>query len=103
MHRHLPRTTTIPRASFTYSVSPDHILQITDDVAGKSVTNDIANVLRAVSQDLGHPLTGYRVIYRDTMGTWDGVELNARGEFSRFYPIGTTDQAEALASVRARA
>lgn len=89
------------RATFSYELSDDGILQIIDlDHDGaKSVTNDIENVLLDIAQHEG-PLGAYRVIYRDSTQRWDGIKLDEHGHFQSFYPIGVTDQAEALKRVR---
>jgi hypothetical protein len=95
-------TSNVPKASFDYEVSADGIVQITDLNNGYSVTSDIENVLAQVALSEGRDsLSGLRVIYRDTLLRWDGVLLNEAGEFENFYGIGATDQAAAVAHVRA--
>lgn len=90
----------IPRASFEYEVSEDNIIQIIDLDRGKTVTNDIEQVLRDIAQEQNHPLTGHEVVYRDTDGSWTGVELTANGTFGRFYALNVTSQEQAVARVR---
>lgn len=90
-----------PRASFDFDVSEDKIVQIIDQDNGRSVTNDIINVLADIAKAEGLPsLAGYQVVYQDTMQQWDGVQLDAAGRFQRIYPIGAADQAAAVAQVR---
>lgn len=96
------RHSRVPHASFTYSISPDNILQIIDQDQGKSVTNDIEHVLQEISREENRPLTGCKVIYRDSDGNWDGVELTDAGEFHRFYSVNESDQQRALQKVRAQ-
>lgn len=91
-----------PRASFTYEISADNIVQIFDEDKGMSVTNDIENVLSEISELENRPLTGSTVIYRDTMGNWDGVTLTSHGTFGGFYPVHETDLQKALEKVRAK-
>lgn len=71
----------------SYSVSQvDDVLVIKDlNRGGRSLTNDVERVLAelAAKQDLA----GQVVIYRDSMGRYDGVE-HENGLFKRFYPIG---------------
>ena len=40
-------------------------------LGNKSVTNDIENVLEDIRAELGD-LSGFAVVYRDSMGRWDG-------------------------------
>lgn len=90
-----------PRASFDFDVSEDKIVQIIDQDNGRSVTNDIDNVLADIAQAEGLPsLAGHQVVYRDTTQRWDGVQLSEAGRFQGFYPIGAADQAAAVAQVR---
>lgn len=55
----------------------------------RTVTNDIENVLRALMATgelkTGHPYQ--RVIYRDSDGRWDIVEIDSACNFVRFAPI----------------
>ena len=48
---------------------------------GRSVTNDIDNVLATIGKSVD--LTDKKIIYRDSCGVFDGVTLDAK----RFYPI----------------
>lgn len=81
-------------------ISSDNIVQIIDEDQGKTVTNDIDYVLSEISREENRPLTGCQVIYRDSDGTWDGVELTEAGDFHRFYSIHETDLEKALQRVR---
>ncbi|MBG8555101.1 hypothetical protein [Hymenobacter guriensis] len=94
------RNSRIPHASFTYEFSDDNILQIIDQDQGKTVTNDIDYVLSEISREENRPLAGCTVIYRDSMGFWDGVALTASGQFSNFYSVRETDVEKALQKVR---
>ncbi|GAB3841110.1 hypothetical protein [Hymenobacter jeollabukensis] len=93
-----------PRACFTYDTTQDRILYITDLDAGRSVTNDIENVLADIAEwEEGLVLADHQVIYRDTDGVWTGVELTAEGRFSRFYALNVPTLNAAFAKVRSRA
>lgn len=82
------------RADYTYTVEGG-VIAITDlDLGNKSVTNDIENVLEDIRAELGD-LAGYSVIYRDSMGRWDGVRL-VNGTIY-LYGIGESDQQKAQA------
>ena len=53
------------------------------------MTNDIDYVLEEIRAELGD-LSGYCVIYRDSMGRWDGVRLV--GRTVEFYSINEPTQ-----------
>lgn len=77
-----------PRADYTYTIEGSVIAIIDLDLGRKSVTNDMDNVLADIRTELGD-LAGYAVIYRDSMGRWDGVRLI--GSSVEFYPLNETD------------
>lgn len=83
-----------PRADYTYSVEGSVIAIVDLDQGSKSVTNDMENVLADIWAELGD-LSGYAVIYRDSMGRWDGVRLV--GLVVQFYSLNETDQQRAVA------
>lgn len=77
------------RAGYTYTVEGT-VIAITDlDLGNKSVTNDIENVLKDIRAELGD-LAGYSVIYRDSLGRWDGVRLVNNVVY--FYALNESDQ-----------
>jgi hypothetical protein len=73
------------------------VLCITDiDLGGPSVTNDVEHVLR-VLQAAGYPVTTAPVIYRDSTGIWDLIEVDhASGEFVRFVSLNERFQEDAI-------
>lgn len=77
-----------PRADYTYTVDGNVITIVDLDQGSKSVTNDMDNVLDDIRSELGD-LAGYAVIYRDSMGRWDGVRLVGRSV--EFYSLNETD------------
>ena len=81
-----------PRADYTYSVEGSVIAIVDLDHGSKSVTNDMENVLEDIRAKLGD-LAGYAVIYRDSMGRWDGVRLV--GRTVEFYSLNETDSERA--------
>jgi hypothetical protein len=84
---------TFTQAGFTYSMILN-LVKIQDTGKGaKSVTNDIENVLREIEVWHQGSIAGYRIMYRDTEGWWDGVEWN--GEHARFFAIREIDEAAA--------
>jgi hypothetical protein len=42
------------------------------NLGGKSVTNDIENVVSTISKTEGIDTKDYMIVYRDSMGIWDG-------------------------------
>lgn len=87
------RSKSMFRADYTYTVE-DNIIAIIDlDLGNKSVTNDIDYVLDNIRAELGD-LAGFSVIYRDSMGRWDGVRLLNNTVY--FYGLGETDQQGAM-------
>lgn len=66
------------RSNYTYGIADgtdEKILWIVDSNLGNmSVTNDMENVLAEIEKKTQLPLEDYKIIYRDSMNTWDGVE-----------------------------
>lgn len=98
----LYRSRNQPRASFIYDITEDGIICITDQDQGRTVTNDIHNVLADISQEENRPLSGMKVIYRDSSGCWDQVELTPAGEFRDFRSVNKYTLDDALDVVRGR-
>lgn len=72
-------------ADYTYTVE-DNVIAIIDlDLGNRSVTNDIEFVLTEIRAEIGS-LGGYSVIYRDSMGRWDGVRMDKGVVY--FYGLG---------------
>ena len=75
--------------------------QLQDAGSIRSVTNDAELVIADLGErgfDLSLP-----VIYRDTMGRWDGLTVRG-GKFAGFYPLNNADSAsyaEALTKLSA--
>lgn len=66
------------RANYTYGIADntdEKILWIVDSNLGNmSVTNDMENVLDEIEKRTQLPLKDYKIIYRDSMNNWDGVD-----------------------------
>lgn len=75
------------RADYRYSIEGMVIAIVELNEWGKSVANDLDNVLDEIQDQVGG-LAGYAVVYCDRMGIWDGVRLE-RG-LARFYELGET-------------
>jgi len=84
------------RASYSFQIV-DSVIAITDHDEGRSVTNDVENVVA----DFRHvaDLAGCRMIYRDTIGVWDEI-LVREGRFAGFRSIGEHDLDKALAKIK---
>jgi hypothetical protein len=86
------------RASYKCELEGDDLLLITDLDQGRSVTNDAENVIADLART--YDLTARRVIYRDTMGVWDGLAVN-RGKFTGFVAIDARTRDDAVQRARA--
>lgn len=82
-----------PLADYTYTIEGNVIAIVDLDLGNRSVTNDIENVLEEIRTELGN-LAGYAVIYRDSMGRWDGVRLVNHTVY--FYALGEANQQLAM-------
>src|SRR5215469_18268496 len=79
------------QADFTYSMSTN-VISITDlDLGNKSVTNDIENVLRKIEYWHQGSIATFRIMYRDSLAIWDGVQWDCRR--ASFFALQETDDA----------
>ncbi len=92
-----------------YAYTIDGNIIFIEDKSGNeftTVTNSIESVLSEISQDLiedGISATGinnFKVIYKDSYGNIDGVQINSKGNFVNFYHIGETNYQAAKLKVR---
>jgi hypothetical protein len=80
----------LPEAEFSYTVDQG-ILKVVDlSLGANSVTNDAEKVLSKIAQWHPGSITDYRIMYRDSLGIWDGPEWD--GPEVRFFPIRETDE-----------
>jgi len=70
------------RASYSYQVV-GQVIAIIDHNEGRSVTNDVRNVLDDLDKR-AWTLCAHRIIYRDTLGPWDEILTDPRGNFGGF-------------------
>lgn len=82
-------------ADFEYQVLDDVIVIFDLNMGGRSVTNDIHNVLDHIEQEIGG-IKGKRVIYRDSHGIFDGIGVTRNGEFTNFYSLNVKSLDAAL-------
>ncbi len=85
------------RASYSYQVV-GQVIAIIHHNEGRSVTNDVQNVL-ADLKDAGVNLCASRVIYRDTLGTWDEILTDPRGNFGGFRSLNARTLEAALSKL----
>lgn len=85
-----------PRCSYAYTVE-EGVVCIVDTDNGKSVTNDAEAVIADLAA-AGVDVNSNRVIYRDTMGVWDRLEVKG-GRFLGFTSINEREKAAAKAKV----
>lgn len=91
------------RSSYQYEFIDKVLCIVDNDLPGRrSVTNDIENVLADIHLAEDQDLSGREIIYRDSMGLWDGISAVNTGfalspEYTtEFLPIQTHDQSVAI-------
>lgn len=91
---------TISDIHFTLSFEDD-VICLVDVGTGYSITNGADLVIAELYLQLGADLAGKRVIYRDTMGVWDGL-AHRGNRFIRYVSLGgVEDRATAIERARA--
>lgn len=80
-------------ADYTYTVEGNIIAIIDLDLGSRSVTNDMEFVLADIQAEVG-TLAGYQVIYRDSMGRWDGIRLV--NNTVHFHGLGESEKEQAM-------
>ncbi len=93
-------------SNFICRVSADRIEIVDLNAGGKSVTNDIEEVIRTLDQ-ADVRLNDAPLVYQDSTGSWDGVAIdalsNVRGDryvFCCFAPLRETTGIAAAESMR---
>lgn len=76
------------------------IVLIDLDRGGRSITNDAEAVICHLRRLFD--LTTHRVIYRDTMGLWDGLAVDQTGRFSGFVMLQMPSREAAIAAAVSR-
>lgn len=87
------------RAVYSCTIHGD-VIAIVDHCQGKSVTNDAENVIADLAARFD--LSRYRVIYRDSLGTWDQLLVDSTGHFAGFSSLNERDLPAALAKLTRR-
>jgi hypothetical protein len=89
-----------PRSKYDYKVIAGVLCVVDADEEGaRSVTNDAEHVV-AELHALGLLPPGRRLIYRDSTGQWDEMQVREGGLFVGFAPLRAKSLLEALAMVR---
>jgi hypothetical protein len=57
------------------------------------VTNDIENVLRKIEHYYQGSISGFKIMYRDSEQTWDGMHWD--GSRASFFALRETDEGRA--------
>lgn len=85
------------RSDFTYHTRESKgtsVLVIIDlDQGGMSITNNVEVVVKSIAAELGESTYKMPIIYRDSEGTYDGIDGTYLAD--PFYSIGTTDEGNA--------
>lgn len=76
-------------ADFEYQILNDVVVIYDLNLGGRSVTNDVHNVLETIEKDIGD-FKGKRIIYRDSHGVFDGIATSTSGEFFNFFTLNVT-------------
>jgi hypothetical protein len=85
-----------PRAVFSYQTY-GNVIAVIDHDQGRSVTNDADAVIAQLAQKFD--LSQYRVIYKDTRGIWDQMQVDRTGHYAGFSTINERDLPAALAKL----
>jgi len=80
-------------ADFTYSISGNVISIVDLNLGNRSVTNDIENVLRKIEHYRQGSISGFKIMYRDSEATWDGVHWD--GHRASFFALCETNEGQA--------
>jgi hypothetical protein len=71
-----------------------NVISIVDlDLGNRSVTNDIESVLRKIEHYHQGSIGGFRIMYRDSEGFWDGIRWD--GKSASFFPLRETEEGRA--------
>jgi hypothetical protein len=81
------------QADFTYTIHGGVIAIVDLDLGNCSVTNDVENVLRKIEHFHQGSIVGFRIMYRDSAGIWDGIDWN--GQLASFFALRETEEVKA--------
>ncbi|GAB3682082.1 hypothetical protein [Salinisphaera aquimarina] len=95
MPKHSPRA--LAQYDFSVHIAPSGGEVVIDQDGDPSVTHDAEAVVADIAERMGG-LGARPLIYRDSSGRYDGISHDGQ-QFLGFYPIGVTDESEALIHV----
>lgn len=84
------------RSAYQAAITDDRIEIVDLDAGGKSVTNDMHNVIADLVAK-GVKVDDYLIVYRDSMGRWDGV-FTCQERFQSFVPGGAASTPDSAAN-----
>lgn len=87
------------RSRFKVELDGDDVVVLIDQDRGRSITNDAEMVVREIAEVLD--LTARRIVYRDTMGKWDGIAVEG-GRFAHFVMLQLDSREDAVYQARNR-
>ncbi|MBV9877485.1 MAG: hypothetical protein JO025_22345 [Verrucomicrobia bacterium] len=93
-----PFRTPLTEAEFSYTVDQGVIKIVDLNLGSDSVTNDVERVLYKLEQWQPGLIARCSIMYRDSMGYWDGLEWD--GEEVTFFPIRERDEKAAERKLR---
>jgi hypothetical protein len=88
----------VTQADFTYSITSSTIAIVDTGKGPRSVTNDIEAVLRKIEYWHQGSIAGFKIMYRDEHGIWDGVRWE--GQPPSFFALRETDEGKAREKLR---
>jgi hypothetical protein len=88
----------VTQADFTYKITPNTIMIVDTGKGSRSVTNDIEAVLRKIEYWHQGSIAGFKVMYKDENGLWDGIRWD--GQHPSFFALGETDEKRAREKLR---
>lgn len=68
------------RAQYSWGTDGEILWLKDHGIECRSLTNDLENCLTEIAGQIKKPLTGYKIIYRDSMGEWDGIVITEMGD-----------------------
>ncbi len=88
-------------AEFSYKMRGETLVIYDADIGGKSVTNDMENVLMRIIKEIGKPDHDTPVVYMDSQGDFAGVLYWPVTRQVKFIGLGdTTNEKEAVEAMQ---
>jgi len=84
---------------FSYHITRGVLVIIDENIKGRPSVTNRANDVLAYIYSIDPMLSQLDIIYRDSTGTYDGLEL-IDGQFVGFHPLQAIDENEAINKLR---